>query len=710
MNGKTILNSFLAAILILNIFFFHSPLLGVVFGLGFVILSSWWLGKIFFENNLLLGFLFFLTAVIIPLTIVYYFYQLNNWIIAGWLVLFSVILFLSSRAEARRAERVGPESRNPLNTNNGKSISETGIKKIVGVLFYLIFLAISYFILRHGITTEPVRTPWYFVPKLFFIFYFFATACLIYCCTKLKPVWSLILSSIHLLFTFSVANTIFPLGFGYDPFIHQATEKYILEYGFIFPKKLYYLGQYVFVGFLSKLFQISSMVIDKNLVPALAALLLPSTIYLWAKKILNIKYQIFEEEMHNKNHLFLYSFIPLFLFLFIPFSIFTFTTPQNLGYLFVLVLIFLFFNNYKLRITAYGLFSLMILMIHPLAGIAVFIFLFVLIISRLNLKKWLKFLFYIILSFSCIPIFLFFKLLTGFEVHLVNNFNLAAFYHNLFRWSPDLFWSPNLMHLLKSAAYFLWQPVAVFAIIFILALFAIYKFKNNPLISLFLNFLISFIILFINSIILYFFINFPFLIASERGDFAYRLFVLATFFLIPLAIFFISLFLYSFIPQKRKLLFIILIMLIAGGVTSSLYFSYPRQDVYYYERGFNTSQYDFDAIRYLEENTREPYVVLANQQVGAGALITYGFRYFDHQYFFYSIPTGGELYQIYWRIVYENAGREEIKKASELTGAKIVYVYFPDYWFNLGSLRKNLTPQADQIWELEKGVIFRFKY
>jgi hypothetical protein len=145
-------------------------------------------------------------------------------------------------------------------------------------------------------------------------------------------------------------------------------------------------------------------------------------------------------------------------------------------------------------------------------------------------------------------------------------------------------------------------------------------------------------------------------------------------------------------------------------VTTSLYFSYPRDDVYYYERGFNTSIHDFQAVRYLEEITNEPYAVLANQQVGAAALTEFGFRYFDHKYFFYSIPTGDPLYQIYWNIVYQDAGREEIKKASELTGAKIIYVHFPSYWFNLNKMRKNLTPQADKVLEMEGGVGFEFRY
>jgi hypothetical protein len=373
-------------------------------------------------------------------------------------------------------------------------------------------------------------------------------------------------------------------------------------------------------------------------------------------------------------------------------------------------------------------------MIHPIAGLAAVIFTLILLTQKCKVKKWLKNIFYFCSCFGSIIVFWLFKLITGFEISFVNNFNLSNFYFNLFRWSPDLFWFPSITHILKSVAYFLWQPSVIFFVILVFAvigmcseltngtkwseLFGIFskKFKkvpnsfNSALLhqNKFGTYFITFIILFINSLLLYSFINFPFLIDYERGDFAFRIFTLSVFFLIPLAIIGMLRVINPGLKALQPGLIVILIL--SAGITTSLYFSYPRQDVYYYERGFNTSQADFNVIEYLENNTNENYVVLANQQIGAGALATYGFRYFKDQYFFYSIPTGGTLYQIYWNVVYSDAGRDEIKKASDLTGAKVVYVYFPKYWFNLDKMKKNLTFQSDDEFEIDGGVVFEFNF
>jgi len=506
-----------------------------------------------------------------------------------------------------------------------------------------------------------------------------------------------------LFFTFSIANIIFPLGFGFDPFIHQATEKHILEYGFILPKKLYYIGQYSLVVFLTKLFQISHVIIDKNLVPALSAILLPPTIW-----------YAFKNWISNKKFLFLYSSIPLFLFLIIPFTIFTFTTPQNLADLLVIIIAFLGLayllipNTYSLILIT--LLSLTTLAIHPLAGLAAIIFTLVLWTSKCKVQKWLKNIFYVFLCFLCFFVFLAFSAVTDFEVQITNNFNLASLTNNLFRWSPDLFLNLNIIHFIKTIAYFFYQPIIIFLLILIFTIVGFLNLRKKlPITNYQLP--ITFSILFINSIIIFSFLKFPFLIQYEQGDFSWRIFNLGVYFLIPLALLgFYNLLKAISYKLKAKADLLIIILLIASGVTASLYFSYPRQDVYYYTRGFNTSVYDFNAIKYLDEITEEDYVVLANQQVGAGALSTFGFRYFDDKYFFYSIPTGGELYQIYWNIVYQDAGREEIKKASELTGAKTVYVYFPDYWFNLDKMTSNLMYDADQTIILENGRVWVFKF
>ena len=154
-----------------------------------------------------------------------------------------------------------------------------------------------------------------------------------------------------------------------------------------------------------------------------------------------------------------------------------------------------------------------------------------------------------------------------------------------------------------------------------------------------------------------------------------------------------------------------LILIISAGVTVSLYFSYPRQDVYMLNRGFNTSIHDFQAVKYLDEITKEPYVVLANQQIGAAALKEFGFRYFDHKYFFYSIPTGGELYKIYSKMAYDELIDPQVaKEAMDLTGANIIYLYLPDYWFNLKKIKPRLEAVADETLKLANGKIWVFKF
>jgi hypothetical protein len=218
----------------LNICWLHSPIIGVISGAFFIVINSLVWGKIVFKEKtfkeqMFLGFLFFLALIIVALTIVYYFYEINDLVIITFLLVMGVVLCILNWKKGSISElRIIPSTRDEL--------WKIKIADVFWLIFYLALLIISFFILKSGATLEAVRTPWIFVPKIFFAIYFLATAILIYLNFKLKIAYSLILNSLHLFFSFSVANIIFPLGFGYDPFIHQATEKYILEFGSILPK------------------------------------------------------------------------------------------------------------------------------------------------------------------------------------------------------------------------------------------------------------------------------------------------------------------------------------------------------------------------------------------------------------------------------------------------------------------------------------------
>jgi len=227
-------------------------------------------------------------------------------------------------------------------------------------------------------------------------------------------------------------------------------------------------------------------------------------------------------------------------------------------------------------------------------------------------------------------------------------------------------------------------------------------------------FLLIFVILMINSAMLFLLADFSFLINYERGDFSRRFFQEGIYFLYPLVFLVVGWLLKKISEKeilKNKLVKIIGGVILALTMTSAVYFSYPRHDVYAINLGFNTSIYDFRAIEYLDQITDEPYVVLANQQAGAAALLTLGYQYFNNQYFMYSIPTGGPLYQIYTKMAYEaKISYETAKEVMDLVEVDVVYLYLPDYWFNLKKIKPQLEAVADETIKLEEGKIWAFKF
>jgi hypothetical protein len=691
------LHLLLSLIVLSNIFFFHSFFLGFIFGPLYLFLTSFFLGKLFFvdlekKNQLFLGFLLFLSCSVVFLTLLYYPYQINNLTITLYLLLLLIVSFLQRKENLTL-------SLDDLKQKLLLLKREFFAKKSLAFLLYLLLFSCSFFLLTLGQTFEAVRTPWFFVPKLFFFLFFLTTLWLIYLLIYFKNWLTFLFLFLHLFLSFSIANLVFPLGFGYDPFIHQATEKYILEHGFILPKSFYYLGQYSLVIFLNKILNLNYIWLDREIVPFLAATILPSIIFL-----------VFNQFFKN----FLAKLLSFFFF-FLPFPSFTLTTPYNLAQLFLIVIIFLHLyslnkpekQNRSIFILSFFL-SLAALFIHPLPGLAGLIFLLFYFLSKQKIPRPLFFFLLLIFSTLYLFIFLIFSFLSPlYKINLVNNFNLSALYHNFFRFQAKLFFPINPLYFLLALSYLLFHPLTIFLILLLFGVTGyILWFKNHKLIKIFL---LAFFLLLVNSLLLFFFIKFDFLIDYEQGDFSWRLFNLASLFLIPFALYLLGRLINSIWSLKSVSL--LLPIFTASIFLASLYFSYPRQDIFYYTRGFNTSLHDFKAVKYLDQITADDYVVLANQQVGAAALSVFGFRYFQNKYFFYSIPTGGPLYKIFVKMAYEGKiNSETAKEAMDLTGAKVVYLYLNDYWFNIKTLLPLLKREADELIKLEDGKVWVGKF
>ena len=146
-------------------------------------------------------------------------------------------------------------------------------------------------------------------------------------------------------------------------------------------------------------------------------------------------------------------------------------------------------------------------------------------------------------------------------------------------------------------------------------------------------------------------------------------------------------------------------------ITISLYLSYPRFDKNHNSHGISTGIYDIEATKWIEDNNKRQYIVLANQQVSAAALKNYGFnKYFSNNIFYYPIPTSGPLYQYYLDMVYDRPSKENATKAMDLLNINEAYFILNKYWWAFPKLLDEAKLEADSFVEFGDGEVYVFKY
>ncbi|NCF75505.1 MAG: hypothetical protein GWO87_03405 [Xanthomonadaceae bacterium] len=513
----------------------------------------------------------------------------------------------------------------------------------------------------------------------------------------------------HFLLSSSVALIIYKLGYGFDQFIHQATEKVIIKQGVIYPKTLYYLGQYSLVIILSKIFMISSAIIDKLLVIILFSAFLPFVIYQSFKNLLKNESDAFSKKALNKSIL---HALPL-IFLIFPFGFFIVTTPQNIANLFILITIFLalpYINGEKKYLLPLIILALTTLAIHPLAGIPVLIFLnFILLINFLKkslisnrLKKFILSIFLLLSSISLPLIFLIYSFLSGLKINfsLIKQSELISLLYNL------KFYFINNFNLFLDFTYF--YKFNFYLIIFFSNIIIILFYYKK--LRLFLPYFFSFLILFINFLILKFLFSFDFLINYEQNNYTQRILQISFYFLYPIILFGLVQFLKKLNKQKTylKILFIIFI---SALITSSFYLSYPREDDYETSNLFNLTKADVETVKWIENDAQgNNFIVLSNQQVSASAIKKFSFKkYFDKQ-FYYSIPTSSYLYQYYLKMVNDSPKKEYIIKAMKKAKVKQGYFVINNYWWRFKKIVEEAKKTADSYKIIGPGKNVIFKY
>lgn len=524
--------------------------------------------------------------------------------------------------------------------------------------------------------TDAVRSAWLVVPPITIIAPALALLMSLLLLKTSKRLGAVALFA-SLFSIFASAAVLFPLGAGFDPFLHRATMLHIAERGTITPKPLYYIGEYALELFGNLLGGIPLFTMDVFLVPLLAAI----TLTVAARRLPSAA-----------------------VILLLALSNFMTTTPQSIGYLFAILVVVtipelhrteVFGGRLKSHIVPL-IFALAAFAAHPIAGVPAI----ALVTYSFFQNRIARTLIAIGSGIALPAMFVLQAILSHAAITLT--------FQNL--WRIDLlplsgFFTSNGNAWL-DALYFIIGNLTL--IILLLALIGARldrhtiteRERNSGVIALTLVF--SFVIVALG-------INFGYLIDYERQDFALRFLTLASLFALPLASRGLSA-LRARIPAYALLPTPYLLFLLS---CASIYALYPRHDGYVRSAAFNVSQADIDTVYaiHAKETADADYIVLSNQATAAAALQEFGFRkYYHTDIFYYPIPTGGTLYQSYLSMVNDTPTKETVINAMQTAGVHKAYFVVSDYWWKSDQIIENAKPLTDEWFAVDgdKTVVFVF--
>ena len=573
-------------------------------------------------------------------------------------------------------------------------------KPILAASAFILFLVFLFLHLvdLHRIT-DAIRSPWDQIPTaalLLFALALLLSSVLLYRGREKKTAFILFALLIGSLFSFLAIA--YPIGYGFDPFIHKATEAHLAQFGTISPKPFYYIGQYSLVLFFSHAFSLSIDLVDTWLVPLLATLLLPLAWFTGAVT------------MVKKPRYALLCLLGLFL---LPLETFTVTTPQNLANLWTILIVLasipLLLEEESPHWAIFLIATITTMLIHPIAGIPVFFFFVLLYFSKQHTRvpqivsRIITWSTVVIASLALPASFIVQSIKSGQGLHLLP-FSPSLLLQSM---NLDVFWQNRFSPLLDFV-YVYGQNM--FVLVLLISAFAWWMYRKDLARHMRVIFLMM-IILGVNYLLLANVIDFSFLIDYERANYANRIIPLMIFFLSPLILLAFG-HLSMNLRSKPIALKLTCLVLLCAGASASFYLAFPRVDAYTTSHAFNVSHADVDAV-YLIEDWAEhaPYIVLANQSVSATAMKQLGFRYYGNL-FFYPIPTGDALYQKFLAMNV-TPDRKTIDEALALIPTEenvhTIFYVVDTYWWQSNRLIEQAKSIADD-WKSVGGSVYVFKF
>lgn len=689
-----IIQSVLVLVITLNILWLKSTMVGFLFLLVYLWLNSKKLADILYPNlhsglRNLAGCLTILTYISLNYTVAYHFYRLDFWVF-GWVFL-SIPLVV---------ETLSSKTNSPHYFLKNLTFGQWSFKRIkrsalpVIVFFLDLFL---FTILFKKASQGVLRSPWEILNYKFWALLTLSNILLVVNILYRRSYKKLFLLSWHFLLLSGIGIILYPLGFGYDSFIHGAVLKIIDTTGTIAPRLWLYIGQYGLTIFLHQGSQISVVTLNKILLPILFSLVWPASVYYglrhgfrWSKSL---------------------SYLAVLWSIFLGFDFAIMTAPQSLAWLLVALVVFLIpkINQNKISLYFIWALTLMALTIHPLGGLPLFFLTLILTIGKTKFRPRLKSIFFyltVILGCVGLPTFLaIYQKLNGIPWSQIFTFkpwplvNLPAL-----QWHQGYNFPLDMIYNIHDNLSWLYVFVVIIGLIII--------FKENKQIFFKKQLLFSGLLI-VNYALTKIFLSFNLQITYQKEDYTNRIIYLIAISLLPI---FITSLYFIFSPilknNNRWWLKTFLTAVTVIMVSVGIYFSYPVYDQYGNSKSFNVTATDLKTVRTIEDNSQSrPYIVLANQMVGAAAISEYGFAHYYNNNFYYSMPLGlDNIYQNYLNMIENKASREEALAALDKAGVERLYFVINNYWHSAKQAIDQAALTADEVIEIDRGVDTVFVY
>lgn len=564
--------------------------------------------------------------------------------------------------------------------------------RILGPALILLALAATALVLNGAAlaaTSDSIRTPWPLLPSWTLAAIAATWLALVVSVLAIRSrAFGAAHAALAVAATTAIAPLVYRIGFGFDGFLHVASERILLATGTLSPKPFYYIGQYAFTTWLSRLTDLSVADLDRWLVPVAAAVLLP----------LCLLHALGPERKRSAG------FLALAL---LPLAGFVATTPQGFAYVLgtAALLLSAGFEERTVHPLAPLLLGAWAVASHPLAGVPILFVVAACIAARSPRIVWkIAAAASILCAGAAVP-FLFWFL------SRVNGLPIAWDPGILFRaetWTGSLAgfvpWIGNRFALWPGWASLVAQALPVILLAAAIGGYIATRRRTTLMLAS------SAVALWLSGIALKTAGEFAFLIDYERGNYADRLNVLAIFCLVAATIPAMTWF---WDRARRAPRFVLVacagfLVAIAAGLA---YDALPRHDAIVIGRGWSVSRFDIEAVKLIDRDAgARPYAVLANQSVSAAAVSILGFKRYAGDVFFYPIPTGGPLYETFLRMTYGEPSRNTVKDAGAIAKTDLVYVVLNDYWWRSQAVSEAIRDIADADWDAGNGkdLIYRF--